>query len=211
MRLVPYQQYWPLHAHRKCCTDASLKGYCIICWCGVIQILSTPFLLIQHLTNNIMSNFIPPTARSASERAKFDQLCHWICGRPQAFCGHNIQANPAKVEWNRPTTFEPIQLKWNRRTQRPVLSVRDGKVWSILNQIRSCLYSPAMSLQHWPKLKMTLLSAAQKIVKLISKPLWNWSWSSIISKYLMYTWLCFEAGGREDTVMKMDVYCTYTY
>ena len=80
-----------------------------------------------------------------------------------------------------------------------------------LNQIRSCLYSPAMSLQHWPKLKITLLSAAQKIVKLISKPLWNWSWSSIISKYLMYTWLCFEGGGREDTVMKVDVYCTYTY
>eukprot|EP00956_Cyclotella_meneghiniana_P022742 scaffold43373_cov87-Cyclotella_meneghiniana.AAC.1 len=39
-----------------------------------------------------MSDFIPPTAHSASE----DDLKHFVV-----------------------TTFEPFQLKWNRRTQRP--------------------------------------------------------------------------------------------
>ena len=51
-----------------------------------------------------MSNFIPPSPRSASARAKFDQLRRQIDGRPQAFCGHNILAIPAKVEQTNATT-----------------------------------------------------------------------------------------------------------
>ena len=44
-----------------------------------------------------MSDYTPPTAQSASDRAKFDQLRRHLDGRPQVFRGHHVQAIPAKV------------------------------------------------------------------------------------------------------------------
>ena len=44
-----------------------------------------------------MSQFIPPTAHSASERAKFDRLRRQMDGRPYAFLGHTVRAIAAEV------------------------------------------------------------------------------------------------------------------
>eukprot|EP00956_Cyclotella_meneghiniana_P008787 scaffold12009_cov61-Cyclotella_meneghiniana.AAC.3 len=87
-----------------------------------------------------------------SARAKFDQLRRQIDGRPQAFCGHNILAIPAKVEQTNATTgficqgwkgvnnsimIQLQQSATKRCMQQLALSVRDMRLKEAVTKIHT--------------------------------------------------------------------------
>ena len=78
-----------------------------------------------------MSQFIPPTAHSASERAKFDRLRRQMDGRPYAFLGHTVRAIAAEVhplpKTNHPSfpIFSDDAIMENTESY----TVRQSRVW----------------------------------------------------------------------------------